>query len=207
MSLTSILEDPVARSQRALVVPLAERLPRWVTANVLTGVRLVLAGVLGVLLWLGSPGLAAVVYLVALSTDALDGAVARLRRQASRLGARLDPTVDKVLHAVVFVAFFAEAPTLIGFLIALDVALFLLGMFLVLLLHREARAIAASAFGKWKLTFQAVAVLLLFWNALVPAAARVPAGLVTTVLVLALGLAVLSLAGYAQRLARGIRTS
>jgi cardiolipin synthase len=73
-------------------------------ANGLTGLRLLLAPVF---LWLYASGdvrRALPVFAVAAATDVLDGLVARLLRQHSRLGEILDPIADKLLAFCALVA-------------------------------------------------------------------------------------------------------
>jgi cardiolipin synthase len=73
-------------------------------ANVFTAARLVLIPMFG-FLWLRGQGEAALwVFVVAGITDVLDGFVARVFNQYSRLGAILDPTADKLLLLVGYVA-------------------------------------------------------------------------------------------------------
>lgn len=70
-------------------------LPTWITISRLISVPLVLY-------WLESPterdrAIAAVVFLIAASTDWLDGYLARRLNQVTELGKFLDPLVDKLL--------------------------------------------------------------------------------------------------------------
>lgn len=182
--------------QRVIVEPTARFLPSWLTPDALSLSRLALAAGVAATLLKDRPGWALVLYLLALATDALDGGVARLRMQATPFGARLDPTIDKALHGVLFVAFFPAFPELLGALLALDALLLVLG-FLVVLRHRE---VSASSFGKGKLSLQAAGCLALFWNRLIPALA-LPSPAVTAVLGAALVLATLSALDYAKRFA------
>jgi phosphatidylglycerophosphate synthase len=142
------------------------------------------------------PEWAVICYGIALMTDALDGAVARQRARATRWGSRFDPTVDKVLHGVLFIAFLPSAPALLGALLVVDGVLLVLGLLLVF----RSQNVSASAFGKWKFVVQALACLGLFWNRLSPLWS-IPSPLLTGVFVLALVCAVFSVIGYAQRFA------
>lgn len=198
--IAGVLERGVALLDRRIATPLVRLLPRSVTPNHLSLLRLSLAGVVGVLLSRGAVLSAFLWYLVAILSDALDGALARERNAHTALGARLDPTVDKVLHAVVFVAFLSTAPGLLLATMAVDALLALLGLALVLRRRRAREWVAASVFGKWKLTLQAVAVLGLFWNPLVPSLG-LPGPLVSATLALALFFAALSVIGYARQFA------
>src|ERR1700722_4188253 len=82
--------------------------------NVLTAVRLILAGVFFVMLsWYqyqgrGDPTLlnmALVIYLLALFTDFLDGYLARRWKAETAFGRVVDPFVDKILVCGAFVFF------------------------------------------------------------------------------------------------------
>lgn len=190
------VEETVAAWQRLVVDPMARQLPLWVTPNRLTSVRLALAGGIAALLATQHIWWAAACYGIALLTDALDGAVARRHGRVTRFGSRFDPTVDKVLHGVLFVAFVRAAPALILSLLLVDGVLLVLGMLLLLRTHD----VSASAFGKWKLTAQALACLGVFWNSLIPTA-PIPPVLISVMFGCALVCAVLSVVGYIQRFA------
>lgn len=71
----------------------------WNVPNSLTISRLVLAVAVFVLIELGAYGWALAMFVIAASTDALDGYFARLLKQESPLGRQLDPLIDKVVVA------------------------------------------------------------------------------------------------------------
>ncbi len=73
-------------------------------ANALTALRLVLAPVFLVLYVGGDRLRALAAFAAAAATDVLDGLVARVLRQQTRLGAFLDPIADKLLAACALVA-------------------------------------------------------------------------------------------------------
>lgn len=73
-------------------------------ANALTALRLVLAPVFLVLYVSGGRLRALAAFAAAAATDVLDGLVARVLRQQTRLGAFLDPIADKFLAACALVA-------------------------------------------------------------------------------------------------------
>ena len=72
--------------------------------NALSALRLVLIGVFLYLLARGADGAAAAVLMVSGVTDWADGKIARLLDQSSKLGALLDPAVDRLYMVVVPVA-------------------------------------------------------------------------------------------------------
>ncbi len=177
----------------AVVAPLTRRFPSWVTPTSLTLLRLGLTIPLAVALIKSSWPVAAGLYGIAVLTDAFDGELARQRQRTSTFGIRLDPTVDKVLHGVVFLVFLPAAPILLRIVIALDFGLFVVG---VIRVHREGADahVSANIFGKWKFAAQAVSILLLFVGAMIPSPALGKS--LQTMLVAAIALALLSLVGY-----------
>jgi cardiolipin synthase len=71
--------------------------------NLLSIVRILLTPLLVILLLEDHLSLALVVFVVAGITDGLDGLIARLYKQKSRLGTFLDPLADKLLLATTYV--------------------------------------------------------------------------------------------------------
>ena len=69
----------------------------WTVPNVLSYLRLAAVPVFVSLHLGGKPGWALVVFLAASVTDALDGLLARLLDQRTKLGAFVDPLADKLL--------------------------------------------------------------------------------------------------------------
>lgn len=65
--------------------------------NTITGLRLAMAPVLPWLLWIGEPGAALVLALVAGASDAVDGQLAKRFGWQTRLGSLLDPIADKLM--------------------------------------------------------------------------------------------------------------
>jgi len=73
--------------------------------NMLTLLRICLAPFLVATVLENRYGLSFVLFLVAGLTDALDGALARLLKQRTRLGEYLDPVADKLLLSTLFLVF------------------------------------------------------------------------------------------------------
>lgn len=98
--------------------------------NLISLIRLLLVPVFGVLLVVYQNNVAAfVVFLIAASTDFLDGAIARSTGQVSRLGQQLDPLVDRVLilTAVILVFIVGRVPLwILLLLVARDVSMLIL---------------------------------------------------------------------------------
>lgn len=131
-------------------------------ANIITVVRIAVTPVflVGVLIDDGQHGVwrwaAALLFIAAIATDGVDGAVARSRNLVTPLGVLLDPIADKVLigGALVALAWVGELPWWV-------VALILgreLGITVFRFLRLRDRVIPASRGGKLKTIVQSVAV-------------------------------------------------
>ncbi|WP_182490606.1 CDP-diacylglycerol--glycerol-3-phosphate 3-phosphatidyltransferase [Microcella alkalica] len=142
-------------------------------ANIITVVRILLAPLFVVLLLLddGTDGpfrvAAALLFIVAIATDSLDGHLARSRNLVTDLGVLLDPIADKVLTgaALVMLAVLAELPWWVVVVILVREWGITLFRFLML----RDRVIPASRGGKLKTVVQSVAIsfaLLPLWNLL-----------------------------------------
>lgn len=75
---------------------------QWNAANILTVGRLVLVPVFYIFFVLGIYWAAFLAFAVAGFTDLIDGTVARLLKQHSKIGALLDPLADKMLMITTF---------------------------------------------------------------------------------------------------------
>ncbi|MBD3359529.1 MAG: hypothetical protein GF365_02375 [Candidatus Buchananbacteria bacterium] len=85
--------------------PLVKILPKNLTPNHLSFVRLFLCFPIILLMWLHFFKTTAIFFLLAAILDGLDGSMARMRNQESRLGAILDPAADKIVNFAVFLGF------------------------------------------------------------------------------------------------------
>jgi CDP-diacylglycerol--glycerol-3-phosphate 3-phosphatidyltransferase len=141
--------------------------------NLLTLSRILLIPVFVVLYSSPSPEralAAAVVFAVAALTDLVDGYVARRRAQITRVGRLLDPIADKllVLSALILLVQFGRVDAVVAILmIAREVAV--TGIRAVA--AAEGLVIPAETIGKYKMTAQVIAILLLtLEDAILPAA-------------------------------------
>jgi cardiolipin synthase (CMP-forming) len=73
-------------------------------ANRLTVIRIILVPVFVASVLYYKLGIALAVFVVAALTDALDGYIARVRNERTRLGAIMDPIADKILILSAFVS-------------------------------------------------------------------------------------------------------
>ncbi|MBN1631175.1 MAG: CDP-alcohol phosphatidyltransferase family protein [Thermoleophilia bacterium] len=133
--------------------------PTWIRPNHLTIARLVLIPVVLVLLYLDHSWWAVGVFLVAISTDFIDGAMARLRDQITMFGIYMDPIADKLLVAAVlaWVGYEYLVVQIILAFVVLELVLTAVGAG-ILLKAKEARP--SNVFGKIKMILQSVALLL-----------------------------------------------
>lgn len=107
--------------------------------------------------------IAAIIFIIAASTDGLDGYIARKRNMVSSLGKLLDPLADKLLIAAVLISLVDMgrldawiAIVIIGREFAVT------GLRQVALL--EGKVLAASKWGKWKTATQIAAIIALMLN-------------------------------------------
>lgn len=138
--------------------------------------------------------LAAAVFILAASTDGLDGYIARKRKQVTRLGKFLDPLADKLLVSAALIAL-VEVGRLSAW-----VAVIIIGReFAVTGLRgiaaAEGEVIAASKLGKYKTVFQIIAISALFLQKvpviLTPLFGRLPFNVFTVFGQVAMAVAVL----------------
>ena len=133
--------------------------PRWVRPNYLTVVRFLLIPVVLALLALHLEWWGLGVFIVATSTDFIDGAMARTRDQITVLGTYIDPIADKLLVAATL-AYVGHGYLVVRIMLVfifLELILTAIGAS-VMLRYRRARP--ANAYGKAKMVFQSVALYL-----------------------------------------------
>ena len=112
--------------------------------------------------------LSVVIFVLAIATDGVDGAIARRKNLVTNLGKLLDPIADKALlgGALVSLSILGELPWWITIVILLRE----LGITIYRLVVAKTRVIAAAGGGKLKTILQSVAVgfLLSPFDALLP---------------------------------------
>jgi cardiolipin synthase (CMP-forming) len=159
--------------------------------NALTILRLVLAPVIGWLIWLAfalpaqSEGAqdwalwAAVLFVFAGFTDLLDGALARLLKADSKLGRILDPIADKALVALPLIAMSVVASQIgqaLWLLIAVPAGVIVLRDIIITIWRLTApdgEGAPVSRLAKWKTAIELVAVGLPILMIAMPALIRV----------------------------------
>lgn len=133
----------------------------------LTLLRIVLIPILAVLFyvpWSAAHVVCGIIFAIAAATDWLDGYLARRMGLATRFGAFLDPVADKLMVAVALVLIVQAEPQP---LIAVASAV-IIGREITIASLREwmaeigqRRRVEVSSLGKWKTTFQMLAITLL----------------------------------------------
>jgi len=107
--------------------------------------------------------IAALIFIVAASTDGLDGYIARSRKMVTNLGKLLDPLADKLLVAAVLISL-VEMQKLDAWIAIVIISreFAITGLRQVALL--EGKVLAASVWGKWKTGVQITMIIALLLN-------------------------------------------
>lgn len=106
---------------------------------------------------------AALIFIIAASTDGLDGYIARKNKIVTNLGKLLDPLADKVLVAAVLISL-VEMDKLDAWIAVVIICreFAVTGLRQIALL--ENKVIAASKWGKWKTAVQITMIIALMLN-------------------------------------------
>jgi len=129
--------------------------------NLITTIRIILAPIFIIYVINDQLKSALAVFVLCCVTDGLDGMVARLFKQKSKLGAYLDPIADKILLVATFVALSVRGllpPWLTVTVIARDVLIFL-GILFLFLTRLEFMAIKPSIISKFTTCLQFASVV------------------------------------------------
>jgi CDP-diacylglycerol--glycerol-3-phosphate 3-phosphatidyltransferase len=144
--------------------------PHSVRPNHLTVVRFILTPVVLVLLYFHLRGWAFAVFVIAVCTDFIDGAMARTRDQITKVGIVIDPVADKLLVGAVLAWIGVDNQWRFVSITALNAAVPIILVFIALELvflaigvgtgPRGNRVRPANVFGKIKMVAQSVALIL-----------------------------------------------
>lgn len=134
-------------------------------ANKVTLVRLFLIPVFVLVFMLGgrSMNLAAIIFVLASLTDALDGYLARSRNLITNFGKFVDPLVDKVLTMAAFLVLIEDG-TIAAWPVIIIISRELIITGFRTLAADSGITIAASMWGKAKTTSQMIALVMLLVN-------------------------------------------
>ncbi len=133
-------------------------LPKKVTPNILTIIRLILVPALYLLLARGYIAAGFTIFIIAALTDALDGALARTSGQVSDFGKYMDPIADKLLIGSVFLYIGIEYLIIKIFLFVIATEIAAVGLS-ALMYHTLGRPMGANTYGKIKMVLQTIAVI------------------------------------------------
>ncbi len=166
--------------------------------NLLTLARIFLTPVLAWLLLRKSMTAAFFVFFIAGLTDALDGLLARVLDQKSRLGSLIDPVADKLLLVTAFLLLWkiGEIPSWLLLIVVARDLLILFGFF-VLFFYRVKYEIKPLASSKLTTLFQLGTVFVLLGKSFL----ELSGWIYSVFFVLTAGLSILS---WAQYLLRGL---
>jgi CDP-diacylglycerol--glycerol-3-phosphate 3-phosphatidyltransferase len=188
----------------------AVRPSNWNLPNLITVIRILLAPIFIWMLLAADPdsGLrwaAAIVFIIAIATDGIDGAIARKHNLVTDLGKILDPIADKVLTggALICLSILAELPWWVTVVILVRE----IGITVFRFVMLRDRVIPASRGGKLKTIAQSVSIsfALLPFNQVFDSAAPAINIVNTVTMTIALVLTVLSGLDYLAAAAREAR--
>jgi CDP-diacylglycerol--glycerol-3-phosphate 3-phosphatidyltransferase len=141
----------------------------WNCPNILTFIRILIIPIFVLIFYLplkSGHAVTSILFALACATDWLDGFLARILHQTTKLGAFLDPVADKLIVAVALVLLVGEKG--LG-LITIPAAI-IIGREIVVSALREWMAeigkrssVAVSMMGKIKTAIQMVALIILLW--------------------------------------------
>ncbi len=175
-------------------------MPIWIKPNYLTFLRFLLIPVVLILLGVHHPWWAFGVFVAAVCTDFLDGAMARTRHQTTILGTYLDPVADKLLIGAVL-AWIGWEYLVIDIILAFIALELILSAVAARILLRTGSARSSNAFGKTKMVVQSVAVFIFLIARIVDSGAwtRVSLYLLWLALALALASGLTQIQGFMRR--------
>lgn len=107
-----------------------------------------------------SIGIATTIFIVAALTDKLDGYIARKYNQITKLGCFLDPLADKLLIISALI-FLVEENRIAGWIALIIIAREIAVTGLRIVTANNKKVLAADKYGKIKLVFQVITILLL----------------------------------------------
>ena len=137
--------------------------------NILSCLRILLVPILILFYFLPMPSAsvwAALIFIIAAFTDWLDGYLARKWEQTSAFGAFLDPVADKLIVVMALIMVLFKTPV---WYILIPVTLIIARELIVSALREwmaelgQRNAVKVSQMGKWKTTFQMLAIACLIY--------------------------------------------
>ena len=141
---------------RWIFIPLV---PQWLKPNAITVFRMLGTPVVLWLLLIERYDFGVPAFLFLAFTDALDGSLARVRKQITPWGTFYDPVADKLLiGSVILLIVVRHMNPWVGVIILVLEVLILIGGYVH---RRRGHAVSANVFGKTKMFLQVLAVMFL----------------------------------------------
>lgn len=131
-------------------------IPRVITPNQITILRFILTPFVFYLIISGRIGLGLILFILTALTDAIDGTMARMRKQVTRWGMVYDPVSDKLLVGGVMIILFVRH---VNIYLA-SIIIFLESIYIIsgLILKRRGIIKPAAFYGKTKMVLQCVGI-------------------------------------------------
>ncbi len=147
---------PHDRLLQATLIPL---IPAWVKPNYITLGRIFLIPMVLYLLSVGNYAWGVPLFLFIAFTDALDGSLARVRRQITEWGILYDPVADKLfIGSVLYLIVLQHINYALGMtLLAVEAAIIIFGWYR----SRHGKIEPANVWGKIKMVSEVIAILFL----------------------------------------------
>jgi CDP-diacylglycerol--glycerol-3-phosphate 3-phosphatidyltransferase len=132
----------------------------WNVPNALSMTRLVLAFTVGVIIELEWYLAAAIVFILAASTDFIDGWWARKFNQVTKFGRILDPFVDKIIITAALVALVGAIGSQVqAWMVTVIIGREILVTSIRAMVEGQGGDFSARWLGKWKMLVQCVAIV------------------------------------------------
>jgi CDP-diacylglycerol--glycerol-3-phosphate 3-phosphatidyltransferase len=167
-------------------------IPEWIKPNQITALRFILIPPVVWLVYSGHYAWATALFIIAALTDAVDGSLARTRRQITEWGELFDPVADKLLIGTVGLILIYRFLHL--FLIVIILVLEFLVIFATFYLKKKNPQIRpkANVFGKIKMVLQVVGVTLLLIFAQFPGS-HILSGIISLIFIISIFFTLLSM--------------
>ena len=165
-------------------------LPKKVTPNFFTYIRLILIPAIVYLIAIAEFGWGLIFFIIAAISDTIDGSLARTKKATSISGKILDPIADKMLIILsyLFIAWYYPHAIFLVLVVMFDLLALLAGA-LFLLLHQPVPP--ANWLGKSKMVFEVVTLLLVWIYLMSPGSVLLSVSLGAVIISVFLGLFIL----------------
>lgn len=179
-------------TDKILAATVLKLIPRRVTPNHVTVLRLVFTPVVALLMFYGHYSIGLWAFLLVAFTDAIDGAMARTRDQITPWGKIYDPVADKILiSTMVFIIVLRYIDLWTALIIVfLEIVIIVTGWYRL----KIGKKVQANIWGKIKMNLQVLGVTILLLSIVFDVAALLP--LASGTLYLAIAFATVSLLTY-----------